>query len=66
MTVGKIGELASSGDAVSRSLQYVRRPSMTLPEGVKPRVDIVKPLFHITKLFRRYKKVTIITDIRAV
>src|SRR5659263_107181 len=59
MSVGKIRKRRTSGND-SFTVIAVRQTSFNdLPERVKPRVDIVKPLFQCLKLFRRYEKVKI-------
>jgi len=59
MTVGKIRKRRTSGND-SFTVMAVRQTSFNdPPEGIKPRVDIVKPLFQCRKLFRRYEKIKI-------
>jgi hypothetical protein len=56
MTVGKIRKRIASGN-YNFTVIAIRQASFNdIPEGVKPRVDIVKSLFQCLKLFRRYEK----------
>jgi hypothetical protein len=60
MAIGKIRKRGASGNNSFTVPAVYKTRFNDPPEGVKPWVDIIEPLFQCRKLFRRYKKVKII------